>query len=145
MGIRNTVRRMDDGSLVSMPELPISAVNVDWILDSNTLAFIDRSDPATNVFRFDIRTGATTPLTSFTDGRVADYNLSPDGRRLAITRYEGDVRNLWLVDMDGGDPIRLTHFLTGDLFSARWTPDGRRIIFVYGDVAQDAVMVTNFR
>jgi TolB protein len=65
---------------------------------------------------------------------------SPDGRRIAFTRYWGAVvRNqiryaeLWLMDTSGRHARPLTHVTTSHPYSAdvahpSWSPDGRRIV-----------------
>jgi dipeptidyl aminopeptidase/acylaminoacyl peptidase len=69
--------------------------------------------------------------------RVADPQLSPDGRWVAYQMTVPDVaanRNrtqLYLLSIDGGEPRQLT---TGDANSTspRWSPDGRRLAYVTG-------------
>ena len=53
--------------------------------------------------------------------------LSPEGRRLAVTRYDGREVQLWIYDIDDGGSVKLTveHKNSG----AVWTPDGKRIAF----------------
>ncbi len=53
--------------------------------------------------------------------------LSPDGRRLALVRFEGARRTLWTLTLDTGALTQITYL--GDTFGARWTPDGRRLVF----------------
>ena len=69
--------------------------------------------------------------------RVADPQLSPDGRWVAYQITDPDVdanRNrtqIYLISVDGGEPKQLT---SGDASATtpRWSPDGRRIAFVTG-------------
>ena len=53
--------------------------------------------------------------------------LSPDGRRLALCRFEGARRTLWTLTLDTGALTQVTYL--DDTFHARWTPDGGRLVF----------------
>jgi Tol biopolymer transport system component len=54
--------------------------------------------------------------------------LSPDGRRLALTRIEGRQRNVWIVDLDRNVPSKVT--FDGASEGPVWSrPDGARIVF----------------
>ncbi|MGH9370188.1 MAG: TolB family protein [Vicinamibacterales bacterium] len=67
--------------------------------------------------------------------RVADPQLSPDGRTVAYIRTTTDLtpgrRNadIWAVSADGGSPRAL---IAGDKSenTPRWSPDGRTIAFI---------------
>ncbi len=53
--------------------------------------------------------------------------LSPDGRRLAVSRTTG-TSDIWLVDVRRGIPTRFTDDPAFDL-GPLWSPDGRQIAF----------------
>jgi hypothetical protein len=55
------------------------------------------------------------------------YRLSPDGRRLAMTRASGLGADLWLMDVERGVPSRFT-FDSGSSYPV-WSPDGRTILY----------------
>jgi dipeptidyl aminopeptidase/acylaminoacyl peptidase len=69
--------------------------------------------------------------------RVADPQLSPDGRRVAYQITVPDVaanRNrtqLFVVAVAGGEPKQLTSGASSST-SPRWSPDGRRVAFTTG-------------
>ena len=48
---------------------------------------VSPSEPA-NILAQPIDGRAPTPLTRYTDRRIVDFSVSPDGRRMAITRGE---------------------------------------------------------
>jgi eukaryotic-like serine/threonine-protein kinase len=57
-----------------------------------------------------------------------DPALSPDGRRLAVTRSAQGNRDLWLIELARGVATRLTFGLNQDTDPV-WSPDGNRIVF----------------
>jgi len=66
--------------------------------------------------------------------RVADVQLSPDGRSIAYTLATPNVdtneseSNLWIADTAAGEPKQITH--TGKDRAARWSPDGQGLAFL---------------
>jgi eukaryotic-like serine/threonine-protein kinase len=69
-----------------------------------------------------------------TVGDSGDYNspqLSPDGRRLAVTLKEGQKSSIWLFDLVRGSKTRFSEG-TGDDGPAIWSPDGSRLAFGSG-------------
>lgn len=86
------------------------------------------------LLRIDLRTGAVTNLTNATGGALptddAQPALSPDGRRLAFTWTDGDVRSVHVMDAQTGASVAP---LTGDRTTAgmpAWAPDGRSLVWV---------------
>jgi Tol biopolymer transport system component len=58
----------------------------------------------------------------------AFFHLSPDGRRVAMTRVNSFGSDLWLLDVNRGVSSRLTS-LPGVIYYPVWSPDGRTILF----------------
>ena len=56
-----------------------------WSPDGESVEYAD--GPARNIWSMPIEGGTPRQLTSFTDGTIAAFARSPDGRRLAILRY----------------------------------------------------------
>ena len=56
--------------------------------------------------------------------------LSPDGKRLAVGRYDAaaDARDIWVLDLSRGVSSRFTFDKADDL-NPVWSPDGSRIAF----------------
>jgi serine/threonine protein kinase/Tol biopolymer transport system component len=56
-----------------------------------------------------------------------NFQLSPDGQRLAISIYQGDKRNVWLYNLTRQSRFRLT--LKGSNSHPVWSPEGKSIAF----------------
>ncbi len=58
----------------------------------------------------------------------AFFHLSPDGRRVVVTRVNPIGSDLWILDVDRGVPSRLVS-IPGMNVSPVWSPDSRTILF----------------
>jgi eukaryotic-like serine/threonine-protein kinase len=58
----------------------------------------------------------------------AFFHLSPDGRRVVVTRVNPLGTDLWILDVDRGVPSRLVS-RSGMNVSPVWSPDSRTILF----------------
>ena len=58
-----------------------------------------------------------------------DYDVSPDGTLVAVTRQEGNTADIWIIDWQrGGNATRLTLDPADDL-NPVWAADGARVAF----------------
>ena len=57
-----------------------------------------------------------------------ETRLSPDGKRLALTRYDGNNRGIWMMELDRGTNSRLTSAQGLDT-NPVWSPDGTHLVF----------------
>ena len=62
------------------------------------------------------------------EGTFSQLDLSPDGRRLALTAIDGDKSDIWIVEVEKGTRSRLT--FEGDAADPTWSPDGKRILYI---------------
>jgi tricorn protease len=75
------------------------------------------------------RTGGTAKRLTNTPNDETMPVFSPDGRRLAFSRSNGNDWDVFVAQADGsGDPARIT-MMPEDDFVTSWSPDGKEIIF----------------
>lgn len=75
------------------------------------------------------RDGKAQPVDPDWHGLFGGPALSPDGKRLAITKSpDGQTGDVWIKHLDGGPRVKLTR---GRIFSggSGWTPDGQSVTF----------------
>ncbi|HKP13676.1 MAG TPA: hypothetical protein VJZ91_16265, partial [Blastocatellia bacterium] len=65
----------------SPPERPLA-----WTPDSRALLYINDEGKASNVWSVPLGGGPHRQLTHFTEGRIFNFSLSPDGKRLVLAR-----------------------------------------------------------
>jgi Tol biopolymer transport system component len=54
-------------------------------------------------------------------------SVSPDGSRLALSRWEGARRTIWTLTPETGALTQVTYL--DDTFNPSWMPDGKRLVF----------------
>jgi Tol biopolymer transport system component len=72
-------------------------------------------------------TGQTQPLRATSAEYNGSVRFSPDGKRLAVSIFEGGNPNVWLYEWELDRMARLT-FTSSNWFPA-WSPDGKHIVF----------------
>ncbi len=133
------------GDVISSRRVPAQATNVKWLPGSNGMSFVDRADPAWNVYSLEHRQTDPEKITKFTDGRITDLEWSPDGNHIAIVRRLGNGENVWVTNADGTAPKQITNFTGQEVFQILWTPDSQHIITNAGQTANDAALIKDFR
>lgn len=126
-----------DVHTLNVTESPVPlAINIHWGSDGNARFSI--SDDGTLVYfplTGDIgkrslvwvdRKGIEAPVAIGQYGyRVP--RISPDGKKVAVSKYEGENYDIWVYDVERGTLTRLT--FEGSNTTPAWTPDGKRLLF----------------
>jgi Tol biopolymer transport system component len=60
-------------------------------------------------------------------GGWVHMHLAPDGRQLAVSRWDNGRRSIWVSALDTGALTRVTY--GNDSFYPVWMPDGKRLLF----------------
>ncbi len=104
------------------------------VSDSGSLAYVSgvydlERSPNNSTLVWADRKGQEEPL----DAEPRHYDsfrprLSPDGRRLAVSRFFSINRDVWIYDLARETSTRLTFDAARDT-DLVWTPDGRRVLF----------------
>lgn len=118
-----------------MLDRPIRFGPLSWSPDSKQLAYSNsgRGAEPGRIRSVSVETGAVQDLTSPSPG-VSDEQaaFSPDGRSLAIARYEAvnGVGDILVIPLDGGEPKQPTSNLARTIvLRPTWTADGGEILF----------------
>jgi Tol biopolymer transport system component len=71
------------------------------------------------------------PRRALTSAPEQEYQpaLSPNGRRIAYIRGDGDAAQVWLMNADGSGERQLTRS-DGEKARPLWSPNGRRLVFM---------------
>jgi Tol biopolymer transport system component len=83
----------------------------------------------------DVRSGEITQVTH--DNNDLEALWSPDGTRVAFTRFGGATRGIWVMNADGSG---LTQLTAPDRplndHDIAWSPDGSAIVFTRGQIGE---------
>lgn len=112
----------------------IAGIGICWPPDGHSLAFADRStgEPF-SIFAVSLDTGLRRRLSTPGPGTFGDTHcaFSPDGRRLAVARYDSRYQaDLYVTDIQDDHTVsmlRLTEDFVG-ILGIDWTPDGKAIV-----------------
>ena len=63
----------------------------------------------------------------FDSAAIREFRISPEGRRVAVSRLDEGNLYIWIYDLERGTQEKLTR--EANAFSPLWSPDGSRLIF----------------
>ncbi|MBS1813186.1 MAG: protein kinase [Acidobacteria bacterium] len=113
--------------LVEQVQTGLRGFNGQFSLAGNVLVAMEGTtrQQLTWVDRTGKKVGTVGPV-----GAYGNRDLSPDGQRLAVTRFDPKLgtSDIWLFDLGRGNETRLTVDPADDSFPV-WSPDGSRIVF----------------
>jgi serine/threonine protein kinase/Tol biopolymer transport system component len=133
------------GAPIATVNIPPQGDSLGWNPDGRAVTFVDRTTPVWNLYRAPLSGGAAQAITSFREGRISQYEFSPDGRKLAVALTLGDATNVWVTGIDGAKPVQVTRFPKEDVFGLSWAADGAHVVVNTGKLSSDAVLIRNFR
>ena len=97
--------------------------------DGETIAFARYSNRnGADIFTMKLDGTGRTRLTDDPGFFEESVAVSPDGRKIAFTRYNRSS-DIFVMDADGTDPENLTKTGRVDEFGSDWSPDGGKIAF----------------
>ena len=127
-------RQVTGPAFVAVSDVQVAVYNgaaLFAVADNGTLAFVRGNSTNLQLLKWVDRTGRELgpigpPLT--TTGSVPPLTLSPDGRRVALTRRTPANNNLWVMETTSGQLERLT-FGPNEDETAVWSRDGRSVAY----------------
>ena len=94
----------------------------------HTLAYYDGSGVQQNELVWLNRRAGKVAETGVRQGTIHDLSLSPDGRLVALSAFEGSNRDIWVWDIARGVKTRLS-FDRGIEWRTVWSPDGEKVAY----------------
>lgn len=114
-------RRFGAGNSEDSPDLAVSA--------NGTLVYSVAAEQSDEELVWRTRDGKSLPVDPDWHGFFSDPSLSPDGKRLAISKSaDGRSGDIWIKELDRGPSVQLTHEGVYNK-SPTWTPDSRSVTF----------------
>ena len=108
----------------------------DGVLSNATLAVI-----STELGGEPLKTFAVVPFGWF--HRAPRWTA--DGKGLVYAKAVRQIYNLWRQDIAGGEPKQFTDFTADVIFNFTFARDGKHLLVSRGKVANNAVMLKNFK
>lgn len=141
-GISN-LKDIMEGEPYECPMRPFSGADAfAWAPDSKSLVYVSRKlkgqdyafSTDSNLYLYNLETGATKCLTEGMPGYDTDPVFSPDGSKLAFLsmatpKYESDKKRLMVLDCKSGDMTDLTANWDYWPEEIAWSPNGEAIWF----------------
>jgi len=133
------------GAPVASLRLPPSSDTSPVQLGNEGLFYADVADPARNLVELPLDGGTPVHVTSFHEGIVAAFRLSPDGSHIAVRRRIAGRTSAWIVDVRSGRVIEVHGVDAPEIFRIVWSPDGHHLAMNAGTESDDAVILRDGR
>jgi len=105
-------------------------------INQNKIAFIY----AGKIWLADRNGGAAKRLTDTLNEETSPV-FSPDGRRIAFSRFNGNDWDVFVIAADGNAPAQRVTIMPADDFVVAWTPNAEEVVF---ETARDETGVNRF-
>lgn len=133
------------GEPIATPTFPPGSFGQQWSPDGRSITYLNNSNLLRNLYRLKLDGGSPEEITQFTSGRIFNHHYSPDGSRLIFRREASNTVNIWTADASGRNPQAATNFETGVVHAMTWTRDMKHVIFTYGQIGSDGVLIRDFQ
>lgn len=102
-----------------------------FLPDGQSILYTSIKDKQADIYRYDIRSGATTQITKTTESEYSP-TLMPDGKSISVVRVEADgTQRLWKFPLAGGEPALLLENIKPVGYHL-WLDDHRLVLFILG-------------
>ena len=129
MGVTGTPISLLGGTWLAVPSGVTDAAADVAVSANGTLVYAVGSENPDQELVWRTRDGNSLPVDPDWHGFFSDPSLSPDGRRLAISKsVDGRSGDIWIKPLDRGPAVQLTHEGVYNR-SPTWMPDGRSVTF----------------
>jgi eukaryotic-like serine/threonine-protein kinase len=107
---------------------------VKWTHNRQTIYFVARykSSEIDNLYKFDLATRQSSPVTHFKDLRAHLFSVSPDEKQIAYV-YAGKGRELGtrVMPLGGGEPREISPSSGARAGDIAWFPDSKRVSYLF--------------
>lgn len=102
-----------------------------FLPDGQSILYTSIRDKQADIYRYDIRSGATTQVTNTPESEYSP-TLMPDGKSISVVRVEADgTQRLWKFPLAGGEPLLILENLKPIGYHL-WIDDHTLALFILG-------------
>ncbi len=119
----------DGHNMVNVTQRGAVCTSPTWTPDAKSLVFTWFVKGNPDVYKVELANRAVRRVAGF-PGLNAGADVSPDGRRIALTLSKDGNPELYVMGIGGGRPARITRTRHAAEASPSWSPRGDQIVFV---------------